>query len=169
VLASAGQWAKLPTIKNCRSNVLVRGKTSQDAGEDHVALSGTPLDINALNVSARRASVLLRAMGNLHRLRILCQLLATESSVGELERIVGLSQSALSQHLARLRRDSLVKTRRSAQTIFYSLAGSEVETVLASLCDLYCCEHAPAREIRSSASGMLEQHDEMLVPRVAGG
>ena len=64
--------------------------------------------------------------------------MAGERSVGELERLVGLSQSALSQHLARLRRDGLVKTRRSAQTIYYSLAGEEAREVLATLCRLYC-------------------------------
>jgi DNA-binding transcriptional ArsR family regulator len=77
-------------------------------------------------------------MGNPHRLVVLCQLLAGERSVGELERLVGLSQSALSQHLARLRRDGLVKTRRSAQTIYYSLAGEEASAVLATLYQLYC-------------------------------
>jgi DNA-binding transcriptional ArsR family regulator len=102
------------------------------------------VNVDALNVSARRASALLKAMGNPHRLMILCQLVRGEKSVGELERIVGLSQSALSQHLARLRRDGLVKTRRSAQTIFYSLFGNEAETVLATLYQLYCCEHARA-------------------------
>lgn len=77
-------------------------------------------------------------MGNPHRLVVLCQLMTGERSVGELERLVGLSQSALSQHLARLRRDSLVKTRRSAQTIFYSLSGEEARAVLATLYRLYC-------------------------------
>ncbi|MBK8174126.1 MAG: winged helix-turn-helix transcriptional regulator [Rhodospirillales bacterium] len=96
------------------------------------------MNVEALHVSARRASALLKAMGNPHRLMILCQLVHGERSVGELERIVGLSQSALSQHLARLRRDSLVKTRRSAQTIFYSLAGSEASMIMATLYEIYC-------------------------------
>jgi DNA-binding transcriptional ArsR family regulator len=77
-------------------------------------------------------------MGNPHRLLVLCQLLHGEKSVGELERLVGLSQSALSQHLARLRRDGLVKTRRSAQTIFYSLSGNEAKAVISTLYCLYC-------------------------------
>jgi DNA-binding transcriptional ArsR family regulator len=79
-------------------------------------------------------------MGNPHRLMVLCRLIEGEKSVGELERLVGLSQSALSQHLARLRRDSLVKTRRSAQTIFYSLAGNEAIAILTTLHQLYCAE-----------------------------
>ena len=64
-----------------------------------------------------RASTLLKAMSNQHRLMILCQLVPGEKCVSELEEIIGLSQSALSQHLARLRRDNLVSTRREAQTI----------------------------------------------------
>lgn len=77
-------------------------------------------------------------MGNVHRLMILCQLVEGERSVTELERLVGLSQSALSQHLARLRHDTLVQTRRSAQTIYYSLAGEEAIAVIATLHRLYC-------------------------------
>ena len=95
-------------------------------------------DLDTMQESARRASTLLKSMGNPHRLMILCQLVEGEKSVGELERRVGLSQSALSQHLARLRRDNLVTTRRSAQTIFYSLAGIEARAVIATLYDLYC-------------------------------
>jgi len=77
------------------------------------------MEIEKLRESARRASILLKAMSNEHRLMILCQLSQGERSVGEMERMIGLSQSALSQHLARLRRDNLVNTRRQAQTIFY--------------------------------------------------
>jgi len=100
----------------------------------------SPLELEKLQEKAHRASQLLKAMSNEHRLLILCQLLKGERSVGELERIVGLSQSALSQHLARLRRDELVKTRRSAQTIFYSLNGHEVPAVIGTLYTLYCAD-----------------------------
>ena len=96
------------------------------------------LDLELLQENARRASTLLKAMSNEHRLMILCQLGDSEKCVGELERIIGLSQSALSQHLARLRRDDLVKTRRAAQTIFYSLAGPEARAVIGKLYELYC-------------------------------
>ncbi len=82
--------------------------------------------------------MLLKAMSNQHRLMILCQLTNGEKCVGELEKIIGLSQSALSQHLARLRRDDLVKTRREAQTIFYSLNGPEAQLVSETLNGLYC-------------------------------
>ena len=104
------------------------------------------IDVNDLRENARRASVLLKAMSNERRLLILCHLAGGEKSVGEMEKLVGLSQSALSQHLARLRRDGLVATRRAAQTIFYSLAGDEPQAVMATLHALYCGgKPAPAR------------------------
>lgn len=100
------------------------------------------MDIDKLEIGARKASALLKAMSNEHRLLILCQLVTGERSVGELVRLVGLSQSALSQHLARLRRDQLVRTRREAQTIYYSLASKEALQVLGQLYDIYCGEQA---------------------------
>ncbi|MBP2303558.1 ArsR/SmtB family transcription factor [Azospirillum picis] len=96
------------------------------------------MKIEELQANARRASALLKAMCNERRLLILCHLSQGEKSVGELEDLVGLSQSALSQHLARLRRDGLVRTRRSAQNIYYSLNGHEAQTIMATLHDLYC-------------------------------
>jgi ArsR family transcriptional regulator, virulence genes transcriptional regulator len=90
-----------------------------------------------LQKNARKASILLKAMSNEHRLLILCRLVVGERSVGELVRLVGLSQSALSQHLARLRRDNLVRTRREAQTIYYALASDEAVAVLERLDALY--------------------------------
>jgi len=91
-----------------------------------------------LEQNARKASALLKAMANERRLLILCHLAQGEKSVGELERVVPLSQSALSQHLARLRRDRLVSTRREAQTIYYSLAGREAGVIMETLHALYC-------------------------------
>ncbi len=105
------------------------------------------MNIENLQDKARRASALLKAMSNEHRLLILCQLQNGERSVGELERLIGLSQSALSQHLARLRRDELVRTRRSAQTIFYSLNGDEATAVINTLYGLYCADDAPVRDV----------------------
>lgn len=96
------------------------------------------MELNHLEQKAEQASALLKAMSNQSRLQILCQLNEGEKSVGELERIVGLSQSALSQHLARLRRDKLVKTRREAQTIYYSLLGDEALRVIKTLYAIYC-------------------------------
>lgn len=91
-----------------------------------------------LLLTAARASRLLKAMGNERRLAILCHLSEREHSVTELCSLIGLSQSALSQHLAKLRRDDLVKTRRSAQTVYYSVASADVAPILRVLCDLYC-------------------------------
>lgn len=85
-----------------------------------------------------RASSLLQAMSNPKRLLVLCILAEGERSVGQLAERVGLSQSALSQHLARLRDDGFVQTRREAQTIYYSVVGDEVEAVLHALHGLYC-------------------------------
>ncbi len=104
------------------------------------------MEIETLQENARQASTLLKAMSNEHRLMILCQLTRGEKCVGDLERIVGLSQSALSQHLARLRRDNLVSTRREAQTIYYSLAGPAARAVIETLYDLYCGAETGAGE-----------------------
>ncbi len=104
----------------------------------------TPADMARLREAAEEASRLLKAMSNEHRLLILCQLVGREMSVGELVRQIGISQSALSQQLAKLRHHGLVRTRRQAQQIFYSLASPEVEAVLATLYNLYCLPHTPA-------------------------
>lgn len=109
------------------------------------------MDIADLQANARRASTLLKAMSNERRLLILCHLSMGEKSVGELEELVGLSQSALSQHLARLRRDKLVRTRRSAQNIYYSLNGEEAKAVMGTLHDLYCA--APVGQQSGQQSG----------------
>jgi len=75
-------------------------------------------------------AMLLKAIANERRLLIVCALKKGERSVGELEEIIGLSQSALSQHLARLRSDGAVRTRRDAQTIYYSLKCPRLKLVL---------------------------------------
>lgn len=87
---------------------------------------------------AGEAAALLRALANESRLMVLCQLLEGEHSVSELQEGSGLSQSALSQHLARLRDEGLVATRRQAQTIYYRLAEPNVARVLKTLADIYC-------------------------------
>ena len=116
------------------------------------------MDIHALKEKSQQASQLLKSLANDRRLLILCHLSENEKSVGELERLVDLSQSALSQHLARLRRDNLVQTRREAQTIYYSIASAEANAVLQTLYELYCSDDAssesPAAEPgRRSATG----------------
>lgn len=98
------------------------------------------LDLSEIRANAQRAANLLKSMGNPARLMVLCQLTGGEKSVGELERAVPMSQSALSQHLALLRMRNLVKTRRSGQSIYYSLAGVEASSILATLYDLFCAK-----------------------------
>lgn len=99
-----------------------------------------------LQRSARRAVPLLKAMSNPSRLVILCQLCEGERSVGELEEEVGLSQSGISQHLAVLRRERVVATRRDKQTVFYSLASAEVMELMATLHRVFCKPAKAARE-----------------------
>ena len=89
------------------------------------------------NYAINKGYKVLRAMGNLRRLQILYALWKQERNVGELEEIVGLSQSALSQHLAVLRQANLVKTRRQAQTIYYSVSSAVVLNILRLLDKFY--------------------------------
>jgi ArsR family transcriptional regulator, virulence genes transcriptional regulator len=96
------------------------------------------MNITALHAKAGAAAGFLKHLANPRRLMILCELLQGERSVGELEAVVGLGQSALSQHLAKLRSAGLVRTRRQSQTIRYSLADPGIGKVLAVLYDLYC-------------------------------
>ena len=109
------------------------------------------LDMNLAELQARalRATGLLKAMSNPARLLVLCQLAEGEKSVGELEKIVDVSQSALSQHLALLRQRGLVRFRRAGQTIYYSLSGPEAPALLAALYEVYCSKVKPARARRS--------------------
>lgn len=98
------------------------------------------MDIQDVERNVEVAVNLLKALSNEKRLMVVCALYRGEKNVGELEKIVGLSQSALSQHLARLRRDGLVNNRRHAQTIYYSLSDKAIEHVLKCLYDIYSPE-----------------------------
>lgn len=89
------------------------------------------------NLAVTLGSKLLKAIGNEKRLEILFNLLNQEMNVGELEKKVDLSQSALSQHLAVLRAESIVTTRRVAQTIFYSIKSDKVIKLLNFIDKLY--------------------------------
>jgi DNA-binding transcriptional ArsR family regulator len=91
-----------------------------------------------MKIHALEASQLLKALANESRLMILCSLAQSELNVSELNDRVDLSQSALSQHLAWLRRENLVDTRRDAQTIYYSLQGSKAKEVINVLQGIYC-------------------------------
>jgi DNA-binding transcriptional ArsR family regulator len=96
------------------------------------------MNIEEMEANAAKAVKLLKALANERRLFILCHLLDKELSVGEMNQHLGLSQSALSQHLAILRNDELVATRKEAQTVYYSLQSDEVREVIALLHKLYC-------------------------------
>lgn len=95
--------------------------------------------LEALHEKAAEAARLLRLLANENRLLLLCHLVAEgEMTVGALAEAVGLSQPALSQHLAMLREDGLVTTRKEAQAVFYRLADPKAVRVLALLRDIYC-------------------------------
>jgi DNA-binding transcriptional ArsR family regulator len=103
------------------------------------------MNLGELQSRALRASGLLKAMSNPVRLLVLCQLAEGEKSVGELEKVADVSQSALSQHLALLRHRGLVRGRRAGQTIYYSLDGPEAPVLLAALYEVYCSRVRPVR------------------------
>ncbi|WP_371258363.1 ArsR/SmtB family transcription factor [Magnetospira sp. QH-2] len=96
------------------------------------------MDVDVLERNVREASGLLKCLSNDRRLMIVCELSSGEKSVGALEERVGLTQSALSQHLARLRKDGIVRTRRDSQRIYYSLVDANVTRMLETLAELYC-------------------------------
>ncbi len=96
------------------------------------------MNLQEMEQKSANAVVLLKVMANERRLQILCLLLTQEFSVGELSEKLELSQSALSQHLALLRREQLVATRKEAQTVYYSLSSHEVKEMIELLYRLYC-------------------------------
>jgi len=91
-------------------------------------------------VASTKASELMRTLGHKDRLMVLCHLITGEKSVGQLARLLDIPQSPLSQHLARMRKENLVTTRRDAQTIYYSIASSEAASMVALMHELYCSE-----------------------------
>ncbi|MBT3536088.1 MAG: helix-turn-helix transcriptional regulator [Rhodospirillaceae bacterium] len=105
---------------------------------------------DGLQDHVRDASRILKAMANERRFTILCHLVDGELGVGELEKLLGISQSALSQHLARLRNDGLVIPRRSAQNIYYSLHGDEARAIMRLLRELIGADGS-GRDIQQSA------------------
>ena len=120
-----------------------RRRTGESMRETALAAPSVGLsraEVARLHDSAVRVTDLLKAMANPSRLMILCQLAEGEKSVGEMESVIGLSQSGLSQHLAVLRRKHIVSTRREAQSIYYSLASKEVEEIMASLYRIFCAK-----------------------------
>ena len=94
--------------------------------------------LSELHDMASHAVELLKAMANEWRLMILCQLSEGEKTVSELQSLLGLSQSALSQHLAVLRREKIVTARKHAQSVSYSLAGDDASRVMRTLHEVFC-------------------------------
>lgn len=95
-------------------------------------------DLETLQENAAKASALLKSLANPSRLMVLCALVSREHTVTELETLTGLSQSALSQHLARLRDENIVTTRRDAQRVFYRLSNPNVTAILETMYGIYC-------------------------------
>lgn len=95
------------------------------------------LDPSKMKPVAPDVSGLMKTLGHPDRLLVICQLIDGEKSVGEIARLIDISQPALSQHLARLRNEGLVDTRREAQTIYYSVISSEAEQIVRLLYDLF--------------------------------
>lgn len=94
-------------------------------------------ELATLGASAGAAARLLKLLASEQRLLLLCKLIEGESSVGELSAHVGLAQSATSQHLAKMRAEGLVATRRDAQTIYYRLDDPAAIRMLDTLCEIY--------------------------------
>lgn len=103
-------------------------------------MSDLKVGLEQMQAHSRDAAELMKQMGNEHRLMVLCTLGAGELSVGELNERIPLSQSALSQHLANLRRAGLVATRKEAQTVYYRLEGDKAVKVIETLQSIYCPE-----------------------------
>lgn len=106
------------------------------SGLNKAALQENPM--LAMQEHAESAAKLLKALANDKRLLILCQLTEGESSVGDLVDVLQMGQSSLSQHLAVLRNEELVRTRRDAQTIYYRLSEGPVQEVMLTLYNIYC-------------------------------
>ena len=96
------------------------------------------IDSKQMARSAGRASNLMKTLGHKDRLMILCHLADGEKSVGQIAELLEISQSPLSQHLSRMRKEGLVDTRREAQTIYYSLKSGEASRIVEVLYELFC-------------------------------
>jgi DNA-binding transcriptional ArsR family regulator len=96
------------------------------------------INMREMESAADGATELLKALANRHRLMIVCQLIDKERSVGELAEALGIRDSTVSQHLALLRKDGLVGTRRDGQTIFYSITNPAARAVLEVLYGEFC-------------------------------
>ncbi len=96
------------------------------------------LELRKLRAKAGKAAEVLKLLANERRLLILCELAEGEASVSALAKAVSLSQSALSQHLAKMREEKLLATRREAQTVFYRIGDPKVARLLSALKNTFC-------------------------------
>lgn len=103
-----------------------------------MTVSASTLDFSQMQENAGKACGLLKAMANEARLMVLCQLIEGEKSVGELQDAVGLSQSAMSQHLAVLREQDIVTTRRDGQSVYYRIANGDATALMETLHRRFC-------------------------------
>jgi len=103
-----------------------------------IPLMGRSAGLNKMSQAADGAVGLLQSLGNKSRLMIMCQLIGGEKSVGQLAELLQARESTVSQHLALLRKDKLVTTRRQAQTIFYAIASDPARRLLETLYEIYC-------------------------------
>lgn len=97
-------------------------------------------DLQTLKHNSQKAEKLLKLLANSNRLLILCTLLHAEKTVSELLETIDLSQSALSQHLAKMRQEEILATQKLGNKVIYRIAASEVEAILLTLYQIYCSE-----------------------------
>jgi DNA-binding transcriptional ArsR family regulator len=123
-------------------------KSSSPHSPDRVAASAIDYspDLERLMQRAGSASDFLKTLSHESRLLLLCLLAERERSVTELEQILELRQPTVSQQLARLRTDELVKTRRDGKTMYYSLASEDVRRMIALIYDIFCRTNEEMRE-----------------------
>jgi len=103
-----------------------------------MTVPNSTLDFSEMQENAGKACGLLKAMANEARLMVLCQLIEGEKSVSELQESVGLSQSAMSQHLAVLRDQDIVATRRDGQSVYYRIANRDATALMETLHRQFC-------------------------------
>ncbi|MCC5855342.1 MAG: helix-turn-helix transcriptional regulator [Idiomarina sp.] len=96
------------------------------------------MTLHQMQANASKAEALLKMLANSRRLMVLCHLVTGEKSVGELEEKLEISQSALSQHLAKLRAEGIVDFRKEGTTALYRITDDDALKLLESLYDIYC-------------------------------
>jgi len=105
-------------------------------------------ELESFDSKATQVEKLLKLLAHRGRLMVLCNLMEGERSAGDLESVAKLSQSALSQHLAKLREEKIVATRRDAQRIYYRLADPKTRTILSCLTQTFASDLAPQPQVQ---------------------